>query len=617
MDELRLPAVAARVVAWHNRNPLARRISAAQVRSVGYVALRLAGDGAAEPFPAPAPLPAASADGPLAAAVPGWVPDPPPGEPPPAPLAAPAAAQDVDEAAALAALAEMAEPAASAHTTAPAVLDPAAGFEVELDLRADDGPPAGAVEAADSAGGAPIATVAPPVDPPPADPPTLTDEWSGPDRGPQPADTGAATAVQLPVWATAAGPSAARTLRASGSSLRDRLLGRGPAAAPAGVQGGLLTDHLAGRPADPARAFEHRQGDHFMAPLSPRAVARWVARHGRALLAAPQDGPVHAVSTARVAGGPQGGTTYVMTAAIDVGGLRSRVLVGAGPRAAVLGARLLSGPRVAAATVLVLALLLVLVAATWVLRWPAAAAAGSETGAAVAAPPASAAAPASAPAAAASGAADSAADAPAGSHPDSPADAQPDPPADAQADPHAAAATESPVPAEADPHATAAPAPELRLTTVKPPTAYAQKGRIALPGRGASLNDEDKAAARAAVEAARAQVGRAPVTAPAAPAPDPQAAEPARSPTPAAKTAPVGPAFALSTRTLRTRAEAEQVQAAMAALLRAGGSPVRLELLPEGEDWRVVAWPFADPASAEQARALLASRGMKVSVVGL
>ena len=39
MDEIRPEALAARVVAWHNRHPLARRITAAQVTSVGLVAL--------------------------------------------------------------------------------------------------------------------------------------------------------------------------------------------------------------------------------------------------------------------------------------------------------------------------------------------------------------------------------------------------------------------------------------------------------------------------------------------------------------------------------------------------------------------------------------------------
>ncbi|HLL13280.1 MAG TPA: hypothetical protein VK570_19610, partial [Rubrivivax sp.] len=52
MDSPRLnDAVAARVVAWHNRHPLARRIGAAQVHSVGYVVL---------PFVLPSPAPPAA-----------------------------------------------------------------------------------------------------------------------------------------------------------------------------------------------------------------------------------------------------------------------------------------------------------------------------------------------------------------------------------------------------------------------------------------------------------------------------------------------------------------------------------------------------------------------------
>jgi hypothetical protein len=85
-----------------------------------------------------------------------------------------------------------------------------------------------------------------------------------------------------------------------------------------------------------------------------------------------------------------------------------------------------------------------------------------------------------------------------------------------------------------------------------------------------------------------------------------------------ARPATQGPVFAVTTRSLRTRAEAEQVQAAMAALLQAAGlTGAGVELLPEGADWRVIAWPLRDAATADRARALLAARGMKVDVVGL
>ena len=65
--------------------------------------------------------------------------------------------------------------------------------------------------------------------------------------------------------------------------------------------------------------------------------------------------------------------------------------------------------------------------------------------------------------------------------------------------------------------------------------------------------------------------------------------------------------------TLRTRSESEQVAAAMRELLaKQSGSTVRVEVLPVGDDWRVVGWPYADRALAGTAQALLASRGMKL-----
>ncbi|MFO1271761.1 MAG: hypothetical protein U1F50_08805 [Rubrivivax sp.] len=45
LDELRLEPMPAAVAAWHNRHPLARRITAAQVQSLGYVVLPFVADG--------------------------------------------------------------------------------------------------------------------------------------------------------------------------------------------------------------------------------------------------------------------------------------------------------------------------------------------------------------------------------------------------------------------------------------------------------------------------------------------------------------------------------------------------------------------------------------------
>lgn len=116
-----------------------------------------------------------------------------------------------------------------------------------------------------------------------------------------------------------------------------------------------------------------------------------------------------------------------------------------------------------------------------------------------------------------------------------------------------------------------------------------------------------------------------------APVPTTPTLAPAQAPPPSPATAPlllpvaaVPPpsppataAFALSTRPLRTRTEADQVSVAMRALLKNQGSPqVKVEVLPQGEDWRVVGMSFARRADADKARALLVSRGMRIEVVG-
>jgi hypothetical protein len=173
-------------------------------------------------------------------------------------------------------------------------------------------------------------------------------------------------------------------------------------------------------------------------------------------------------------------------------------------------------------------------------------------------------------------------------------------------------------------------------------------GRIELPSLG--LPRPDRARPRAAEPALVQAPGTAglpppaaaqPLPAPAArvgtaagpaaplplapPAPQPPAAAdvtgPAQAalppPAPAAAPVPAGPpVFALSTRVLRTRAESELTMAAMKSLLlTAGYRDVQVEVLPVGDDWRVVGWPFARRAQADQARSLLASRGMRLEVV--
>jgi hypothetical protein len=129
----------------------------------------------------------------------------------------------------------------------------------------------------------------------------------------------------------------------------------------------------------------------------------------------------------------------------------------------------------------------------------------------------------------------------------------------------------------------------------------------------ALLDDAAKAQARATVAALRAE-RQASASASAAAAPPPVAAMPAA---PAAKpAAPPAVLYGLSTLPLRTRAGAEQLQSAFLSLL--GGTPgstLRVEVLPAGEDWRVVCWPYERRADAVRARARLVARGLRVELV--
>ena len=131
----------------------------------------------------------------------------------------------------------------------------------------------------------------------------------------------------------------------------------------------------------------------------------------------------------------------------------------------------------------------------------------------------------------------------------------------------------------------------------KPPNAEPTLGQVQLPSLGPIIDERRRAAA-----AARAASAGAPATA-----------------TPAmqvAKSLLGAPAFAVSTRLLRTRTESQLVEEAMRALLIGADNPgMHVEAMKAGEDWRVVGWPYVDRAQAERARAFLASRGMKVEVI--
>ncbi|MEO5733634.1 MAG: hypothetical protein ABIN96_15525 [Rubrivivax sp.] len=368
--------------------------------------------------------------------------------------------------------------------------------------------------------------------------------------------------------------------------------------------------------------------EDFLPPWRPAALARWAERHGEPDVAPPADIPVRAVPVSVDPALPTR-TVGVASAAIDLGALKSRVLIGNGHRAAILGRRLWSPVRLSIAALLSTAALGVGFVGLHVLHTPAD-------------QPHAAATPAAAPQAVASTAAAvaaaSAASAPAATLAEQPAPPHDKPPAEAHlqaqaADTFTQATKPSPSPSQPQPQPPKRPQP---LHSRSLGTA-AQR-----PAIRPTLDDDSKAAARDAVAQARKELGLPePVTASAAAAPTASGAAPSSAmaaaestPRTLAGTAPgtlastttatssaltLGPAFALSTRTLRTRAEAEQVMAAARALLATVRSPgsaaLQVEVLPVGDDWRVAAFPYPRKIDAERAVALLASRGMRVTVV--
>ena len=364
-----------------------------------------------------------------------------------------------------------------------------------------------------------------------------------------------------------------------GATLRERAMARaqGTVDAPGSAAGPSAASLPSPSPSPSRSTLTPAFTDDFIAPLTAAAVGPWAADHGLALDTERADAPVRRVAPV----GPLDDLTrlqslWVLTAQLDVGSAKTRVLVGAGDEGqmpAVLGRRMWSPARIGALAAL--PVLLGLLAAGLL-----SALGGLRGGALVPTetrPPL-----AAASAVAATGL------------------AAPAPSAVASATADGADAADPTRPVDAEP----------------------TLGRIVLPSIGPRA-DERRRAADEARQRAMPSSAAAPASAltptTAAPAPV-RAAVPAptsSTPPPIANTG--RPAFALSTRVLRTRTEGEQVAAAMRALLVtpavAGTPPMQVEVLPAGEDWRVVGWPYADRALAEKARALLAARGMKVQVI--
>lgn len=487
--------VVARVVAWHNRHPLATRIRPDQVHSVGVVSLPFAVPGAAlQTLPVPpavvAPAPEVAAAAPTEPAVDG---------PPPAGDADVELAIETDELAGP-------EPA-----DAPTLVEP----------RPDAA--AGLPEAAHaSSGDLPVAEAS--TDAPPA--PALAADASLAESVP-------ATIAILPALTRSWHP---------------------------------LTWWRRWRGEDSRRLALFTED--FIAPLSPRRVARWAAVHGQGTPPLAAGAPRRRVVTdARRASSGQGAPEvelHVITAAVGVGDQRLRLLLGAGPRGAVLGPRHWSRARVAVAGALLAALVLPMAALPWWLAGD-----GNVAVAQAASSPLSAASAASAAATEASAVA-----------------------AAALSEGEVVLATVSAASAASAPQAAsdammaAARAAEAAPPAPPPVDVTPRRGRIELDPLVARLPDDERQALRRSGRDLRGE--------PALAASD--------------------KAWALVTAPLDQR-RAERAAAQLKAVALFQRLPMQVEQLPAGARWRAVFWPFTSAADAEKVRLALADKGLQTEVL--
>lgn len=490
MTPERSDQVIARVVAWHNRHPLAERIRADQVHSVGIVGLPFSVQGAVlRAAPALAPAPVAEA-----------------------PAAAPA---------------EAPEPAALPEEAAPD--EAAADAETVVELVTDAPAPAPVPAAEPDEGSAAAGS------------PSILDRALVPEAASEPAET----AVEPPPPEFRSADLPERPRRAWWADLQRRLR----------------------RQPEPWWALF---SEDFIAPLTPRRVARWARRHGCA--EPPLEGELPRrridVDPARRRPGDTGCDVelQLITAAIGVGERRVRLLLAPGPGGAVLGTRHWSRKRLAAGGGATVAGLALAIALTVTLR------ATVPGGAQAVAHSASAAASAAPAASAVAG----------------PASAASAPPAvaahDAASAPPVVAAHEA---ASAAGHAEAPAVEQAAASAPTPPASVRpRRGRVDVPPLVARLDGAERAALRQEGRVLRGESAQ-----------------------------PADRAWALVTEPLSDRRQSERVAAQLQVVAQLQPIPMRTELLPVGRQWRAVFWPFPTPQDAEKVRLALADKGLKTEVM--
>jgi len=346
---------------------------------------------------------------------------------------------------------------------------------------------------------------------------------------------------------------------------------------------------LARRPRLQWRAFSEK----FLPGLSPSRIERFALAHGFAEPpATPDTRPWRVIVIDESLAGARGGwpfELYLMTAGIDVGAARTRILSGRGIPSQIIGRRLWDPIRLG----IVGGVLAVLVAvAAWQL-WPRRAAE-----------------PVPAPAAAASAPQEASASAAAASSPDLPASQvlPPAQPASAASQPQAAAseaAGEEPQP-DIRPHLVQRTDGITRppLRTSKPAEGAAEKPAEKASGMAPEKAPEkasEKSSEKAPEKIAQAAAKPDPV--------DPRLVRMAETPGKVA-VALVGPPG--------SKADAEALLAKMkAGLVGVHSNPEALQadVIQTPEGWRATIWPFPSREQAQLINATLVARGLKTKAV--
>jgi hypothetical protein len=358
---------------------------------------------------------------------------------------------------------------------------------------------------------------------------------------------------------------------------------------------GRLAALLRPRPRTQWRAFNER----FLAGLSPARVERFALAHGFSEPpATPEARPWRVVVIDEALAGAHGGwpfELYLMSAGLDIGKARTRVLAGRSIPSQIIGRRLLDPKRVALAVAVPAVLAAAGAGLWWALRdTPPAAPPAPVAAAAASAPPATA-----EPASAASAA----------SGPDTLASAP-------EAGAAAASATGLPVEASASAADDAASEPprdirprlvERRDGKIRPPMLRSEPQ----PDKAAEKPTEktsEKTAEKTAEKPAEKSAEKA-AEKPRAAASDPRLSQLAQAP---AKriVALVGPPG--------SKAEAEALLKKMrAGLVGVHSNPEALQadVIQTPEGWRATIWPFPSREQAQLINATLVARGMKTKAV--